>query len=163
MYMSAKHLLQFALLAIVEPPVEGVYPTDIWHFDSRHSGNVCVPTGAVPGLWRPAEHAGTRLTIRTLAGDAQSLDWPAGQTSFAWPASLPIANGATFTLSWDSDAQPARIRTIVLSASEADNLDALASAFIRNECTGQLDTFIATRTDPEAQTADANARAPPRQ
>ncbi len=144
-----------------EPAIPGVDPTDIWHFDSRRSGNVCVPAGALPILWRPADHRGTRLTIRTLAGDAQSFDWPAGQTSFAWPASLPIASGATFTLSWNSDARPSRIRTIVLGASEADNLDTLASTFITNECTSQLDTFIATRTDPEAPVGDGDARASP--
>ena len=144
-----------------EPVVPGVDPTDIWHFDSRQSGNVCVPAGALPTLWRPADHGGTRLTIRTLAGDAQSFDWPAGQTSYAWPASLPIASGATFTLTWNSDARPARIRTIVLGENEADNLDTLASTFIRNECTSQLDTFIATRTDPEAPVGDADARTAP--
>jgi hypothetical protein len=144
-----------------EPAVVGVDPTDIWHIDARRSGNVCVPAGALPILWRPADHGGTRLTIRTLAGDARSFDWPAGQTSFAWPASLPIASGTTFTLSWDGDARPARIRTIVLRESEADSLDTLASTFIRNECTSQLDTFIATRTDPEARGGDADAVAAP--
>lgn len=141
-----------------EPRVEGVDPTDIWHYDSRESGNVCVRRGALPILWRPADHSGTRLTIRTLAGDAHSFDWPAGQTSLAWPVSLPVANGATYTLTWNSDTRPARVRTIVLGESEADNLDTLAGTFIRNECTSQLDTFIATRADPEAVPGDADAQ-----
>jgi len=140
-----------------EPVIAGVDPTDIWHIDARESGNVCVPAGALPTLWRPADHVGTRLTIRTLAGDAQSFDWPAGQTSHPWPASLPIASGATFTLTWNSEARPTRIRTIVLGESEADSLDTLASTFIRNEGTSQLDTFISTRPDPEAQVGGGDA------
>ena len=136
------------------PRVEGVDPTDIWHYDSRESGNLCVRAGATPILWRPADHGATRLTIRTLAGDAQSFDWPVGQTSLTWPASLPVANGATYTLNWNNETRPARVRTIVIGEAEADNLDTLADTFIRNECTSQLDTFIATQTDPAAAVGD---------
>lgn len=145
-----------------EPAVEGVDPTDIWQFDARGSGNVCVRAGSRPILWRPMNHDSARLTIRSLAGDAHSLDWPAGLTSVAWPQDLPIADGATFTLTWDGNPRPARIRTIVLPPIEADNLDTLASSFIRNECTRQLDTFIATSPDPEASPAQADAAAEPR-
>lgn len=144
-----------------EPSVEGVDPTDIWQFDARLSGNVCVRAGARPTLWRPLDRASARLTIRSLAGEAHSFYWPAGQTSVAWPDSLPIVDGATFTLTWHGNPQPARIRTIVLGPVETDNLDTLASSFIRNECTRQLDTFIATRTDPEARVGQADAATGP--
>ncbi|HEY0325416.1 MAG TPA: hypothetical protein VGC46_05490 [Allosphingosinicella sp.] len=137
-----------------ETRVEGVDPTDIWHYDSRESGNLCVRAGAQPTLWRPADHSATRLTIRTLTGDAQSVDWPVGQTSIAWPAAMPVVNGATFTLNWNSESRPARVRTIVLGDAESDNLDTLADTFIRNQCTSQLDTFIAIRTDPTATPSD---------
>lgn len=133
-----------------EPRVLGVQPTDVWEYDSRESGNICVRAGSRPVLWRPSSHGGTRITIRTLVGNPQSFDWPAGQTHFAWPENLPMATGTVYTLTWNNIAQPTRIVTRVLPAMEADNLDTLASTFIRNQCHSQLDTFIATRTDPDA-------------
>lgn len=59
-----------------EPAVEGVDPTDIWQFDARGSGNVCVRAGSRPTLWRPLGDEAGRLTIRSLTGDAHSVDWP---------------------------------------------------------------------------------------
>ena len=141
--------------------VAGVDPTEIWEYDSREAGNVCVPAGGRPVLWRPADHSATRLTITTLAGAAQSFDWPAGRTSLTWPESVPFANGSAYTLSWNSGARPARITTIVLAANEADNLETLAATLIRNQCLSQLDTFIATRADPDAPPA-SGARSPSR-
>ena len=151
-----------------DPPVPGVEATDIWEYDVRQEGTVCVRAGARPILWLPADHGTARLTISTVAGAMHTSDWPAGQTSFAWPDSVPVTNGTSYTLSWSGDARPTRITARVLTAAEADSLDTLASTLIRNGCFGQLDTFIATRVDPDAPIAQTDAERargtpPPRQ
>ena len=74
------------------------------------------------------------------------MRWAAGQTTLAWPATVPIANGATFSIAQSGVAVPTQITFRTLAREPAD-LQGVASALIANGCQGQLDVLVETQPD----------------
>lgn len=124
-------------------------PTDFWQFDVSQSGRACIPAGRAPILWRPDAARSVQLTITPAAGTPQTLAWGAGQATLAWPRQVPVVDGASYQLSWPGAAAPVRMTAQMLPALPADDLRAVASAFLARECRGQLDVLIATRQAPD--------------
>lgn len=72
---------------------------DPWLWDATAIGDVCKRRGERTVLWRPASEAEVALTI--LPADrswSATTRWPAGFSTLALPADLPIGDGDTFLL-----------------------------------------------------------------
>jgi len=118
-------------------------PEDVWQVDVTQGGRACVPTGRGPTLWRPTADQAVQLTITPATGAARTVTWARGQKTLAWPSALPVSDNATYQISWTGAASPVRLTTRTLAAVPANNLEALATAFITNQCRAQLDVLIA--------------------
>lgn len=136
-------------------------PTDIWQYDVGQSGRVCVPAGALPTLWRGAANTAVQITITPQSGRAQTLTWPAGQSTLAWPAALPFTDGASYQLMWTGAAAPSRLTARSIQPLPAGNVDGLATALIANQCRSQLDFLIAQHEVREAPAPGAATTPPP--
>jgi hypothetical protein len=118
----------------------------IWHVDVTQSGNFCLASTSHVMLWRPDSSVPATLTITGPGGPARSVRWAAGQATLAWPATVPIANGATFSIAQSGVAVPTQVTFRTLAREPAD-LQGVASALIANGCQGQLDVLVETQPD----------------
>jgi hypothetical protein len=125
-------------------------PDDIWHVDVTQSGRACVAVGQRPTLWRPTADRAVQLTITPPTGAPQTVNWAVGQKTVAWPASIQVADNASYQLSWTGATSPTRLTTRTLPAVPRNNMEALATAFITNQCRGQLDVLISKNEVREA-------------
>lgn len=123
-------------------------PDDIWQVDVTQTGRACVPVGQGPTLWRPAADRAIDVTITPATGAPQTVKWASGQKTLAWPASLQVADNASYQISWTGATSPTRLTTKTLAALPAGDLEALAKALIDNQCRGQLDVFAAKHEAP---------------
>jgi hypothetical protein len=117
-------------------------PPSIWHVDVSRSSNVCIADPAKVTLWRADPAQASTLTIAGRTGRTRQLAWQPGSSTLAWPADLPVAEGAEYRLSGGSSA-PSTIRFRTMPAKPA-GLEDMAQTLIRNQCDAQLDLFIDT-------------------
>jgi hypothetical protein len=128
-------------------------PPTIWHVDVSRSSSVCVAEPGNVTLWRSASAAPVTLNITgPQGGGATQLKWPSGSSTLAWPASLPVADGAEYRLSWAGAATPTTIRFRILPKRPV-GLEDMASFLLSNQCDAQLDLFIETVRAPDSQPA----------
>lgn len=132
------------------PPQPGMQPTDVWEYDIRREGRLCVAAGTQPYLWRPRSGEAATTTITAANGTSRRVAWAAGDYRVAWPASLPLTDGATYVLETSGGRQTVRVTPALLPASAAGETSALAAQLVAQRCHGQLATLIATRADPTA-------------
>jgi len=118
----------------------------IWHVDVTQSGTFCLASTSRVQLWRPDATVPTALTIAGAGGAPRTVRWPAGQATVAWPAALPIANGASFSIAQSGVAVPTQV-TFRTLAREPANLEGVAAALIANGCQGQLDVLVESQPD----------------
>jgi len=118
-------------------------PTTIWHVDVTQGGTMCVADAANVMLWRPEASAATSVTISGPGGASRSAAWPAGSATLAWPADLPISDGAVYQLRQDGVAVPTRVTFKTLPSVPTD-IQGVADALIRSQCHEQLDLLVAT-------------------
>ncbi len=131
-------------------------PTNVWLVDTSKSGQVCVAGGSAVTLWRPnATAAGSYAVTRVGDGKTATVDFRVGEPTRSWPlAELPVANGDQFRISGTGMTNPSTIKVAVLGPNP-EGLEGTAAAFIRNNCTTQLDLLIETVTAPGADAAPA--------
>ena len=120
-------------------------PNDVWQVDVTQRGAFCQLPGRRPILWRPVSSQSIQLTIEAPTGTRQTLTWPAGQETLAWPANLPVADNGSYLLSWTGGVSPTRLTAKTLANLSPDNVEAVANALVANRCRPQLDVLIATR------------------
>ena len=113
----------------------------LWHVDVSQSGTVCVAPDLGVKLWRPEKDEPVTLEIGGPAGAAGTVQWAGGKDELTWPATVPIADGAEYRLTWTGNDDPTRLKFARL-ASLPDDPVALAAALIDNGCQSQLDLFI---------------------
>ena len=113
----------------------------IWHVDVSQSGTICLASTTDVMLWRPESTEAATVTITAPGGESQSLQWPAGQATIAWPTALGIANGGEYRFRQPGVAVPTRI-TFRTLASEPTDLTEVAAALIENQCQEQLDLLV---------------------
>jgi len=130
-----------------DPPL---LPPTLWHVDIDQSSNVCVADAAKLMLWRADAGTALNIAIAGPGGRTRRLLWPNGSTSLAWPADLPVTDGAEYRLSWSGAAAPTTLRFRTVSKKPAE-LDDIAQTLIRHDCQSQLDTFIETVKLPESR------------
>jgi len=111
-----------------------------WNLDITQSGKLCVANPSHLTLWRPQKDDEIKLTIRG-GGSEQTLDWPAGKDTMAWPASLPVTTGAEYQLSQPNSGDMARVTFVTLVNPPADSIGT-AQSLIANGCDNQLDVLV---------------------
>jgi hypothetical protein len=117
-------------------------PPNIWFVDASRGGTVCVADASTATLWRPGSDVPAKTMI---AGAAKAtVTWSPGQAVQAWPATLPITEGARYTLTTGTGA-PIEIR-LTLSGKPAADVQGMASTLIAKGCTTQLDQLVDTTT-----------------
>lgn len=136
-------------------------PSNVWHVDVTQSGRACVAAGARPTLWRPSAERAVQLTITPQTGAPQTMNWARGQATVAWPAAVPIVDGASYQLSWTGAVSPTRLTARTVTAAPAGDLSGLATALLDNQCRGQLDVLIVQKdldTPPAATPGGAGTQ-----
>jgi hypothetical protein len=125
-------------------------PPSIWHIDVAKSSNICIAQPSGVTLWRADTASAVRLNItRVPDGMSRQVNWEAGSSTVGWPASLPIANGAEYRLSWTGATSPTTIRFRTLPQRPV-GLEDMASFLLSNQCQAQLDLFIETVRIPDS-------------
>jgi hypothetical protein len=122
-------------------------PPSMWHVDVAKSSTMCIADPASVNLWRADGSKPVTLTIASPSGVRRQLRWEEGSQVLAWPAGLPVTDGASYRLSWDGSTTPTEIKFKAL-AKLPSGLDDTATVLLANNCSAQLDLFINTlRTD----------------
>lgn len=111
-----------------------------WNLDITQSGKICVADSSKLTLWRPTKEDAIKLTIKG-SGSEQTLDWPAGKDTMAWPASLPITSGSEYQLTQPDSGDMARVTFVTLANPPADRVGT-AQSLIANGCNSQLDVLV---------------------
>ena len=76
-----------------------------------------------------------------MAGASGAIALPQGASIADWPKTVPVTNGAEYTVSMDGMA-PAKIRFVTVPMPA--NLEDTAAQLIAKGCKTQLDLLIAT-------------------
>lgn len=123
---------------------------NIWFVDMERTSNTCVTDPASVTMWRvePAEPA-TMTVTRLSDGKSETVNWLRGQSTRAWPETLPVSNGAQYRLTWPGQTQPTVLKFAVLGPNPQGGLENMAAALIKNGCEAQLDLLIETVAIPE--------------
>jgi hypothetical protein len=116
---------------------------DPWHVDATQSGKVCVADPARLMLWRPQSREATKLKI---SASAATLDWAAGKSTLAWPATLKIASGSEYQLAQSGISDISRISVVTVAKAPTDVVGA-GQVLVSNGCQNQLDVLIAGVVD----------------
>lgn len=111
-----------------------------WNLDVTQSGKLCVVSADKLNLWRPEADSAVQLTVRG-GGVEQTIDFPAGKDTVAWPASLPITSGAEYQLSQAESGDTARVTFVTVSNPPSDPVGT-AQTLIANGCENQLDVLV---------------------
>jgi hypothetical protein len=121
-------------------PTQDTRSPNLWFVDLTKSGTICVADPASLRVWRAS--GGKAADVKVSGGGASGqIVLPAGATVGEWPKSVPVANGAEYTLSADGMA-PAKIK--VATVPTPTSLEDTASQLIAKGCKTQLDLLIAT-------------------
>src|SRR5437868_9793782 len=79
---------------------EVAHNPSIWDIDVSQGGKICVTDASKLQMWRPDSETAATVQIRSDDGTSRELSWAAGSSLTAWPAALPIKNGASYQVEW---------------------------------------------------------------
>ena len=128
-------------------PVDTLRQPNIWFANVGQSATVCVTDPAMLTMWRPGA-AGTITSRITGGGHTDTVEWIKGQTARRWPATLPITDGAIYTVEWPGAAATTLRFAVVGADAGAGGLQDIATVLIRHGCQAQLNQFIDTAAAP---------------
>ena len=111
-----------------------------WNLDVTQSGKLCVVSASKLNLWRPEAEAAAQLTVKG-GGVEETIEFPAGKDTIAWPASLPVTSGAEYQLSHPETGDSARVTFVTVSNPPQDAVGT-AQTLIANGCENQLDVLV---------------------
>lgn len=76
------------------------------------SGDYCIADAKTVDVTRYASDTGARVIVNAVKGDRSvALTWPAGRDRTAWPADLPLEDGATYLI--EQDGKDSRTMVVV--------------------------------------------------
>jgi hypothetical protein len=138
-----------AVRSVKPADAAGARNPNLWFVDVERSSNTCVIDPAAITMWRAEPGSQSTVTLTNVAtGKAETLDWTAGQSTRAWPASMPVTAGAEYRLSWPGAQQPTLLKFAVLGPN-LQGLENMAAALIKHGCEAQLDLLIETVAIPD--------------
>lgn len=135
---NANRRARFSAMRAGELPMN----PDPWNLDITQSGKLCIANANKLTLWRPMKDDPIKLTIRGGGGE-QTVDWPAGTDTIAWPSSLPVTSGAEYQISQAETGDTARVTFVTLTNPPSDSVG-VAQSLIANGCENQLDVLVET-------------------
>ncbi len=109
---------------------EVAHNPSIWDIDASQGGKVCVTDASKLQLWRSDSETPATVQIHAADGTTQELNWAVGSALTAWPAALPINNGASYQIEWPD------------SGEKSGDLVGAAQVLIENGCQKQLDLLV---------------------
>jgi hypothetical protein len=119
---------------------EAAKPSNLWYVDVGAGGTVCVADPSAVQLWRPDMQQAATLTV-VGEGASGAASFPVGQNTAAWPASLPVTAGRSYTLSGGGLVKPTRLRFAVLPAAPSDPATTYATLDAEG-CTAQKQLLL---------------------
>lgn len=120
---------------------EVAHNPSIWDIDVSQSGKICVSDTSKVQLWRPDSETATTVQIHSADGGTQDLTWAAGSALTAWPAALPIKNGASYQIEWPDTGEKSSLNFVSVPGTPGDLVGA-AQVLIEHGCQKQLDLLV---------------------
>ncbi len=122
-------------------PTGPARPESVWYIDTTRGGTWCVADPKALVLWRPDRASDATATLSGARGTKASVVWRRGSALKLWPATLPVGDGATYTLTGSGTGAPAHtvFITRILPALPADDFAATAGMLADAGCTAQLE------------------------
>ncbi|MCJ8155895.1 hypothetical protein [Sphingomonas sp. LaA6.9] len=118
-------------------------PSNLWDVDSGRSTTMCVADAKGLRLWRSDKEGSAVLTLLNEAsGKSAKVTFPSGTQEAGWPADMPVAEGARYTLSRAGQATPVKI-TFARFAGNVQDPANTASALLAKGCNAQYDLLVA--------------------
>src|SRR6476619_1387099 len=120
---------------------EVAHNPSIWDIDVSQSGKICVSDASKLQLWRPDTETAATVQIHAADGATQELSWAAGSSLAAWPAALPVNNGASYQIEWPDTGEKSSLSFVSVPGTPGDLVGA-AQVLISNGCQKQLDLLV---------------------
>jgi hypothetical protein len=120
---------------------EVAHNPSIWDIDVSQGGKICVSDASKLKLWRPDSETPATIQIRSSDGKSQELSWAAGSALTAWPAALPINNGASYQVEWPDSGEKSSLSFVTVPGTPGDLVGA-AQVLIEKGCQKQLDLLV---------------------
>lgn len=117
-------------------------PSNLWDIDTARSTTMCVTDAGGLRLWRADKVGDAALTLTNDAtGKATRIAFRSGMQEAAWPADMPTAEGARYTLRRTGQAAPVRIAFARFTGNMQDPANT-ASALLAKGCSAQYDLLV---------------------
>lgn len=120
---------------------EVAHNPSIWDIDVSQGGKICVTDASKVQLWRPDSETESTVEIRSADGKSQQLTWAAGKALTAWPAALPIKDGASYQVEWPDSGEKSSLDFVAVPGTPGDIVGA-AQVLISHGCQKQLDLLV---------------------
>jgi hypothetical protein len=120
---------------------EVAHNPSIWDIDASQGGKICVTDASKLQLWRPDSETPATVQIHAADGTTQELNWATGVTLAAWPAALPINNGASYQIEWPDSGEKSSLNFVSVPGTPGDLVGA-AQVLIEHGCQKQLDLLV---------------------
>jgi hypothetical protein len=121
---------------------------NVWYVDVTRSSNMCVPNPTALTVWRPDAAAPATINVSGPNGSG-TIDMAAGQAEAQWPASVPVADGGQYKLSWAGAKAPTAVKMILIKPASTTPQD-MAQSLIQAGCSAQMDMMIQAMAGPNA-------------
>lgn len=107
------------------------------------SGDYCIADPKAVDVTRYGSETGASVTLNAVKGDHRaSLSWPAGRDRTAWPADLPLEDGATYLV--EQDGKDSRTMLVVHTIVDDMPTDAHRAVFMmEKDCLEQAKMLLA--------------------
>lgn len=122
------------------PTVVETRSPNLWLVDLSKSGTVCIADANAVHVWRPTSDKAQDVKISSASASG-TIPMAAGATVGDWPKSVPVTDGAEYTVTMEGMA-PARIKMMTVPAPAS--LEDTASQLIAKGCKTQLDLLVAS-------------------
>ena len=119
---------------------ESIRSPNLWLVDLSKSGTVCVADPNAVRVWRAGSGEPADVKV-SAAGGSGTIAMASGAAIADWPKSLPVTDGAEYSVSMNGGA-PAKIKFVTVPAPAS--LEDTASMLIAKGCNTQLDLLIGT-------------------
>lgn len=120
---------------------EVAHNPSVWDVDASQGGKICVSNASKLQLWRPDSETAATVQIHSADGASQELSWAAGASLTAWPAALPVKNGASYQIEWPDTGEKSSLSFVSVPGTPGDLVGA-AQVLIQNGCQKQLDLLV---------------------
>jgi hypothetical protein len=113
---------------------------NLWLVDLSKSGTICIADANAVRVWRAGTSGPAEVKVMAVSGSG-TIAMASGAAIADWPKTMPVANGAEYTVSMNGSA-PAKIKFVTVPVPTS--LEDTASMLIAKGCKTQLDLLIAT-------------------